>query len=318
MLPNIQKIVNANCRWQELMNEATAASRIAESFAAVHKSWLEPIRSVRQNISHLAQLQASTKLALQDISLWSNSAKQLMTNIDFAAIKSCFKFDVPVFSMLEKSTIRAIGSYGNLAESLPNISDITQLPDFVLPGATREIFTASLALETLHPREEEADADSQLITKVEQETSGCVPLLQQIAPGLARPYIGARNAFSGKNPDRARHILSSLREMWNHLLHLLAPDNKVIPWVTEVPNHKDLLHEGKPTRRARVLYICRELDNAPLADFVTHDTRALVKMIEVFNRVHELEMGLTEKQLKALLIRTDSWLMYILQITMES
>lgn len=80
-------------------------------------------------------------------------------------------------------------------------------------------------------------------------------------------------------------------------------------------NQKDLLHDGKPTRRARVLYVCQDLNNDPLADFLMHDTRALVKMIELFNRVHELETALTDEQLRAILLRTDSWLMYILQIS---
>lgn len=80
-------------------------------------------------------------------------------------------------------------------------------------------------------------------------------------------------------------------------------------------NQKDLLHDGKPTRRARVLYVCRKLNNDPLTDFLMHDTRALVKLIELFNRVHELETALTDEQLRAILLRTDSWLMYILQIS---
>lgn len=81
-------------------------------------------------------------------------------------------------------------------------------------------------------------------------------------------------------------------------------------------NQKDLLHEGRPTRRARVLYVCRELNNDPLTDFLMHDTRALVKLIELFNRVHELETELTDEQLRAILLKIDSWLMYILQISM--
>jgi len=37
--------------------------------------------------------------------------------------------------------------------------------------------------------------------------------------------------------------------------------------------------------------------------------------IELFNRVHELETELTDEQLRAILLKTDSWLMYILQIS---
>ena len=43
--------------------------------------------------------------------------------------------------------------------------------------------------------------------------------------------------------------------------------------------------------------------------------QALVKLIELFNRVHELETELTDEQLRAILLKTDSWLMYILQIS---
>lgn len=210
-------------------------------------------------------------------------------------------------------------SYGGLAESLREISDITRLPAFVLPGATREIYTTSFALETLRPwddwDEDEAETEIQLVAEAELETSGCIALLQQVDPELARPYIGARDALYGNNADRARHILSSLRELWNHLLRRLAPDDLVATWIPGVSNQKDLLHEGKPTRRARVLYVCRELNNDPLTDFLIHDTRALVKLIELFNRVHELETELTDEQLRAILLKTDSWLMYILQIS---
>jgi len=95
----------------------------------------------------------------------------------------------------------------------------------------------------------------------------------------------------------------------------LAPDEFVAAWIPGITNQKDLLHEGKPTRRARVLYVCRELNNDPLTDFLLHDTRALVKLIELFNRVHELETELTDEQLRAIVLKTDSWLMYILQIS---
>jgi len=36
--------------------------------------------------------------------------------------------------------------------------------------------------------------------------------------------------------------------------------------------------------------------------------------VDFFNRVHELDPELTDEQLRALLLRTDSWLTYILQI----
>lgn len=314
----IQEIVSANQHWQELIKQTTATSRIAESLTVAHQSWLDRIKPIQHDFSHLAQLQASAKLALCDTSLRLVATERLMAGIDFSAIRSRFQIEVPVIAGLESSIAHVAASYGSLAESLREISDITRLPTFVLPGATREIYTTSFALECLRPwderDEEDAETEIQLVAEAELETSGCIALLQQADPGLARPYIGARDALQGNNADRARHILSSLRELWNHLLRRLAPDESVSAWIPGIADQKDLLHEGKPTRRARVLYVCRELNNAPLSDFLMHDTRALVKLIELFNRVHELESELTDEQLRAILLKTDSWLMYILQI----
>ena len=315
----IQEIVSANQHWQDLIKQATATSRITESLSAAHQSWLDTIKPIQHDFSQLSQLQASAKLALCDTSLRLAATERLMAGIDFEAIRGRFQIEMPVIAGLESSIAHVAASYGGLAESIREISDITRLPAFVLPGATREIYTTSFALETLRPwgdrDEDEAETEIQLVAEAELETSGCIALLQQVDPGLARPYIGARDALYGNNADRARHILSSLRELWNHLLRRLAPDDLVAAWIPAVSNQKDLLHDGKPTRRARVLYVCRELNNDPLTDFLMHDTRALVKMIELFNRVHELETALTDEQLRAILLRTDSWLMYILQIS---
>ena len=316
----IQKIVSANQHWQDLINQVIATSRIAESLSAAHQSWLDTIKPIQHDLSHISRLQASAKLALCDTSLRLAATERLMAGIDFEAIRGRFQIEMPVIAGLESSIDHVATSYGSLAESLREISDITQLPVFVLPGATREIYTTSFALETLRPRddrdEDEAETEIQLVADAELETSGCIALLQQVDPGLARPYIGARDALYGNNADRTRHILSSLRELWNHLLRRLAPDDLVAAWIPGVFNQKDLLHEGRPTRRAKVLYVCREMNNEPLTDFLMHDTRALMELITLFNRVHELEPELTDEQLRAILLKTDSWLMYILQISM--
>ena len=317
----MKDIIGANQHWQDMLKQVTATSRIAESFTAAHQSWLErinPIQGGRHDFSQFLQLQASAKLALCDASLQLSATERLFAGIDFEAIRSRFQIEMPVISGLENSIAHAAASYGSLAESMRDISDITRLPAFVLPGATREIYTTSFALETLRPwddrDEEEIETEIQLVADAESETSSCIALLQQVDPGLARPYIGARDALHSTNADRARHILSSLRELWNHLLRRLAPDDLVTAWIPGVASQEGLLHESKPTRRARVLYICRELNHGPLAEFLTHDTRALVRLIELFSRVHELESELTDEQLRAILLKSDSWLMYILQI----
>jgi len=143
----IQEIVSANQHWQELIKQTTATSRIAESLAAAHQSWIERIKPIQHDFSHLSQLQASAKLALCDTSLRLAATERLMADIDFEAIRRRFQIEMPVISELESSIAHVAASYGSLAESLHDISDITRLPAFVLPGATREIYTTSFALE---------------------------------------------------------------------------------------------------------------------------------------------------------------------------
>lgn len=317
----MKEIVSANQHWHELIEQATTSNHYAESLFAAHETWLNPSKFLQQWSSQLFQLQASAKPALCDVSLKLTAAEQLMTSIDFEALSSRFQIKTPAISGLESSIAEVATSFRSLAGSLRGISDITRFPNFVLPGATREIYATSFALDSLRPwderDEEEAETKNLLVAEAELETSSCITLLEQVDPGLARPYIGARDALHSNNADRARHILSSLRELWNHLLRRLAPDDLVVTWIQGIDNQKDLQYQGKPTRRARVLYVCRELNNDPLADFLMYDTSALVELIELFNRVHELETKLTDEQLRAILLRTDSWLMYILQISTE-
>ena len=87
----IQEIVGANQHWQDLIKQATATSRIAESLSAAHQSWLDTIKPIQHDFSQLSQLQASAKLALCDTSLRLSATERLMAGIDFEAIRGRFQ-----------------------------------------------------------------------------------------------------------------------------------------------------------------------------------------------------------------------------------
>jgi hypothetical protein len=308
----LEGVFKANEQWQRMADEAARSlSRIAD-MSEFHNSWQRAIQPLRFETEHLNAMRA---LSVNETALRISAAERLFAGIDFDAIQRALA--VPV---LDDKLLRSISdissSFERFAVSLPTLPDISRMPDFVVPSASRELLLEGYALETLHGVEDFETLDVTVIEQVEiargEVTEGLV-LLEQVDRRLAKAYAGARAALNSDNPDRVRHVLVSLRELWGHLLRFLAPDPDVLVWVPDA----SFLHEGKPTRRARVLYICRFIDHPPLSDFLAEDTRALVKMIEFFNHVHDIEADLTLEQLEALILRTDSWLTYILRIWKE-
>lgn len=313
----IAQIANANRHWQEMVEQVTASSRVFSDLGQMHETWRRSLIPIQNQI---AALQAETKLSLGCVAHRLTASEQLFAGLDFEAIRRSVALPELTTLKLQDSITTLTTTYAALAESIHTYPDIARLPDFSLPGAAREIFVTGHALRVFatsdEPHEDPQAAQLQLVTELEEETSVCIELLETLDPRLATPYRGARDALHSGNPDRVRHILSSLRELWNHVLRRIAPDKDVLAWVGS--SNRDLLRDGRPTRKARVLYVCRNLNHGPLTDFVDHDTRALVKLLEFFNRVHELESELSDTQLRAILLRTDSGLTYVLQIWKDS
>lgn len=113
---------------------------------------------------------------------------------------------------------------------------------------------------------------------------------------LVPMWQGAKAALNSiENPDYARQFTVSLRELFNHIIHRLSPDDEINNWSG---GNKELFHNGKPTRRARLLYICRSVNHDIFSDFVDKDIKAILAMIDVFHRgTHQVNISLTHKQL---------------------
>ena len=317
-LPKIAEfaeVMRTHQYWQRMIDQTTAMSRMTDLTHA-HRTWLHDLKSAQDQT---AQLQIAVKSSLGSIENWWAVSERLFAGIDYDAIRLSRALPELDILKLQASVTDITAFYGKLAESIRTYPDITHLPKFVLPGATREVFVTGYAVNMLGVSDEEGaeQASSEVqISEIEVEASMCIPLLEAVDPDLAKLYTGARAALRGTNPDRARHFLSSLRELWSHLLRQIAPDKQVLEWIPK--DGKKLLYKGKPTREARILYLCRNLNNGPLSDFIKTDTHAFIELYNVFNRIHKLNPKLSDQELRALQLRTDSWLTYTLQIREES
>ncbi len=315
---HFQGIALANQRMLSGFDRIKIDTRWVDDLGGVHASWTKGIQPVQEQLAHI---QARAKLSLTASFQMAAIAERLYASIDFARLQRVFRFQDDIAAQVHNRLAELSRGFDGLVQSVEQLPRLTSLPAFVMPSASREVLVTGHAVLELSPedaRVEDAD-DSAVLFEICQETSGAVELLSRINPALAEAYAeayqGAREALTSGSVDRGRHMLISLRAMWDHLLWDLAPDRKVLPWV---PSKTDeFIHNNKPTRKARVLYLCREINHGPLAKFVDFDTRALVKLLGLFQRVHELELGLTDPQLKALWLRSDSWLTFILQISQE-
>ena len=58
----------------------------------------------------------------------------------------------------------------------------------------------------------------------------------------------------------------------------------------------------------------RDLGDEPLRDFVEADAKAIVKLYTLYGRLHGLDTGVTDEQLRAISFRTESYLSYLLRV----
>lgn len=311
------KVTNQN--WRDEINRITVSSRMATDIAHAHRTWLRDFGSLE---SQAAQFRISTELSLGSITKHLALSGRLFAGVNFASIR--LPAAVPELTILglQDSIKDMTTTYRGLAESLRTYSDIIRLPRFVLPSATREVLATSYTANVFGVSDEtDAEQDSSEIqsaaeAEIEEGQSNCIPLLEAVDYNLVRPYEGAYDALQGASPDRERQFLSSLRELYSHLMREIAPDPQVLEWIkSDNKDDKTLLHEGKPTRRARIHYVLRKLNNGPLTNFTDTDTQAFVAFLDVLQRVHVLRPTFSEQELRALWLRANSWLIYILQLT---
>ena len=310
-------------RNQELINQSSRTlldsfeklqlgTRRLESLSQVHASWTNRVLASANQLAHVEDYAKKSLFSSFNLAV---TAEQFSARIELESVRKAFKNQETAVSRLVSSFDSLSPRYRELTRCAESLTDFTALPSFVLPSASRELLTAGHAVASLSPDSDGADEDEEQVAvlgDVRDATSSVHKLLGGVDPALAKLYQGAREALFGGSVDRARHVLASLRELWNHLLRTLAPDEEVLPWT--VGKDKAFMHNGKPTRRARLSYVCREINHDPLSDFLDSDTKAFLDYISFLNRVHAIEPGLSDGQLDALMLRTDSWLTFIVQV----
>ncbi len=225
-------------------------------------------------------------------------------NIPFEDVKS-----------VETSFARLTDRYSELYHSLKNSKfKISSLERFVIELPPLELFAeANLIYSISRPTQIELEKDFLLNRNRKEDIDGTLEeLLCDADPGLVQIWHGAKKALKSTNPDRYRHVVISLRELVTHVLHITTPDKEVLNWISD-PNH---LYNGRPTRKARLFYLCRMINHGPFISFLQSDVEAHLSLIELFQRgTHELNISFTEKQMELLIVRTEALLRFLMIVS---
>jgi Predicted pPIWI-associating nuclease len=189
---------------------------------------------------------------------------------------------------------------------------ILELNPTLLRGIPTQLFNTSNLLESISITEIEDIEEEEIKTDIIYENEiGLSYYLNKLDKDLYKMWIGAKDALQSKNPDRIRHFSISLRELMTHVLHSLAPTDQVKGW-TKDPLH---YHEGKPTRKARILYICREIRTSNFDKYVNADVNSMIEFINLFQEgSHAKSPSFTDKQLIAMRTKAESTLKFLLEI----
>jgi hypothetical protein len=184
---------------------------------------------------------------------------------------------------------------------------LTELP------AAEFVHEAALIVSTSEAEvDDEAEKATREITDelAAETTDQLTSLVSGLNKDLAVLLQGARVAFDTRNPDYVRHFAVSLRELFTQVLHKLSPDALVEQW-TKKPQH---YHNNKPTRKARLLYITRDI--GPIfGGFITADVDAVLEFVDAFQKgTHGVRPNFSDGEILDMRRRMEGLLRLLLTI----
>lgn len=311
--PPMKLLAKAHTEVSSALASHADLSNISHASAALSPHWMNNIAAYELFSSQTSAAELALKSHYTSVTKSALLAQERMLGVHWENLGRATTMRAQEFSVIRERFTELTESYGDLMRSFDQSTHfMADFPPIFSGGPPIEILTSARILESLtEPSSDEArlDIDREAESEIEDEIEASVDeLLAAVDPGLRKIWRGARDALRSQNPDRTRHVAFSLRELVTHVLHALAPDNAVHGWAPD----KSYLHNGRPTRRARVLFVCRRIDHGAFTNFIRADVKASVEFINLFQRGHELSISFSEEQLRTLVTRTEAFLRFLI------
>lgn len=275
-------------------------------------------------LSSSALLNAKGLIALMDASNYGLAridemnlmAKQMLAGLNMEQYGSALNLSANLsrnlwltHDNLATSAIAATSSLfqGKFSSEL-QMAHIRYLPSMELLSANSLV--RSISIESPDIDETESAEYAATIVSTDSEVS-LETLLYRLDYALSSMWNGAKQSLSSGNPERIAHTTLSLRRLFDQILNSLAPIDDVRNW-SNSPDH----FKGRvPTRRAKLLFICKYINNESFSDFIEKDIDTILCAFKLFNRgAHEKMADYSDMQLKALMARFESTVRWLIEI----
>lgn len=270
------------------------------------EQWQKQFLSIDASLKHSVE---SAVLGIQSqiarFSEISILAEKSLLHINSDNLGSLISASPEMKQVVQNSNLALSESYASLFSSLAEkkLSLLSYAPEAsILPPI--EYYHNNRFWETISVPGKAGTFEASLDIELSREANDDLEKhIDLIDPELRKLWRGAKEAQRSSNPDAIRHFSISLRELFTHVIHRLSPDENVRRWSTS----PEYYSQNHPTRKARLLYICRGINFAPFDDFVNKDIESVLACIESLQEgTHAASASFTPPQLDMLLIRTES------------
>jgi len=305
----------ANMSALDVLGDLNSHVKAAAQFSVINHDWVQQLSGFG-NITNISmdKLLGSHLTNITEMSLLTQVT---LGKMDWANIGRGVTAADTVREMVGATFTDFSHSYNDLFKAFkePQTSLLT-LPPSLSEFPAVEFFTGveCLNVTTGETSEDEYEDERQI---VREEISARVDEtlrthLVNLKPELLKLWEGAKQALTSNNPDRVRHFITSFRELFTHVLHLLSPDDNLRKWSTS-PND---FANNRPTRRARLCYISRGINHGAFTAFIEKDVAATLAICDLFQAgTHGINSSFNEAQLFALKNRAESAICFMLTIT---
>lgn len=297
--------------------ETSQISKMFEKVAYQSDVWKEQQLALAKMVEGVQINDKVWQSHFLEISKFAVLSQTSLAKIQWEQIGNALDLHAKTQNALRKSFGNFSDAYANLFNTLENQpAVILTFPPTISKLPAIEFYNGVSVVDSITlPEENDIEFEKENITIVDEtrkETNDRLAyLLSEVNAELIVPLQGARLSLNSTNPDRVRHFATSLRELFTHVLHTLAPDNEIKSW-SNSPEHFD---NGRPTRRARLLYICRPVNQDEFSDFVEKDIAAVLAFLRLFQQgTHEVLAQYSDLQLNIMLLRMESAIRFLLEI----